>query len=100
MEYRADDRSRILRCTPADKAKIEREPAIAPAFSAAEAVPLRRMHATGTEFELLDKAIVFAGAQVAARRVPAPVVLVVSAGSCKTAVTAKHGAASCGGPAR
>ena len=40
-----------------------------------------------TEFELLDKPIVFDDAQEAVRRLPAPVVLVGSAGSGKTAVT-------------
>ena len=39
------------------------------------------------QFELLDKPIVFDDAQEAVRRSPAPVVLVGSAGSGKTAVT-------------
>jgi hypothetical protein len=50
-------------------------------------VPLRWLHATRAEFELLDKPIVFDDAQEAVRRAPAPVVLVGSAGSGKTAVT-------------
>jgi hypothetical protein len=70
-----------------DEAKIEHEPAVEPAQSGAEAVPLRWLHATRAEFELLDKPIVFDDAQEAVRRLPAPVVLVGSAGSGKTAVT-------------
>ena len=50
-------------------------------------MPLRWLHATRAEFELLDKPIVFDDAQEAVRRLPAPVVLVGSAGSGKTAVT-------------
>ena len=87
IENHAYDKSRFLRGAPVDEAKIEREPAIEPAHCAAEAVPLRCLHATRAEFELLDKPIVFDDAQEAVRRAPAPVVLVGSAGSGKTAVT-------------
>ena len=83
----AYDKSRFLRGAPVDEAKIQHEPTVEPAQSSAEAVPLRWLHATRAEFELLDKPIVFDDAQEAVRRLPAPVVLVGSAGSGKTAVT-------------
>ena len=87
IENHAYDKSRFLRGAPVDETKIEREPHVEPAQSAAEALPLRWLHATRCEFELLDKPIVFDDAQEAVRRQPAPVVLVGSAGSGKTAVT-------------
>ena len=91
IENHAYEKSRFLRGAPVDEAKIETEPTIEPtiepAQSGADAVPLRWLHATRTEFELLDKPIVFDDAQEAVRRLPAPVVLVGSAGSGKTAVT-------------
>jgi len=89
IENHAYDKSRFLRGAPVDEAKIERESTTKPEQSAAEleAVPLRWLHATRAEFELLDKPIVFDDAQEAVRRLPAPVVLVGSAGSGKTAVT-------------
>jgi hypothetical protein len=83
----AYDKSRFLRGAPVDEAKIEHEAAIEPGQSGSDAVPLRWLHATRAEFELLDKPIVFDDAQEAVRRLPAPVVLVGSAGSGKTAVT-------------
>ena len=87
IENHAYDKSRFLRGAPIDEAKIDHESNVDPAQFAAEAVPLRWLHATRTEFELLDKPIVFDDAQEAVRRLPAPVVLVGSAGSGKTAVT-------------
>ena len=91
IENHAYEKSRFLRGAPVDEAKIEAEstlePTSEPAQPGAEAVPLRWLHATRTEFELLDKPIVFDDAQEAVRRLPAPVVLVGSAGSGKTAVT-------------
>ena len=87
IENHAYDKSRFLRGAPVDEAKIEREPSIEPGQSAAAAMPLRWLHATRAEFELLDKPVVFDDAQEAVRRLPAPVVLVGSAGSGKTAIT-------------
>jgi AAA domain len=89
IENHAYDKSRFLRGAPVDEAKIEREAAADPStgLPAAETTPLRWLHATRAEFELLDKPIVFDDAQEAVRRLPAPVVLVGSAGSGKTAVT-------------
>jgi len=83
----AYDKSRFLRGAPVDEAKIEREPATEPANAGTEAPPLRWLHPTRAEFELLDKPIIFDDAQEAVRRLPLPVVLVGSAGSGKTAVT-------------
>ena len=94
IENHAYDKSRFLRGAPVDDAKIEREPATDPSADPAalpgpgpQSTPLRWLHATRNEFELLDKPIVFDDAQEAVRRLPAPVVLVGSAGSGKTAVT-------------
>jgi hypothetical protein len=89
IENHAYDKSRFLRGASVDEAKIECEPGVDPmmALAATDAVPLRWLHATRTEFELLDKPIVFDDAQEAVRRLSAPLVLVGSAGSGKTAVT-------------
>ena len=87
IENHAYEKSRFLRGAPVDEAKIEHELPIELAQSGIDAVPLRWLHATRSEFELLDKPIVFDDAQEAVRRLPAPVVLVGSAGSGKTAVT-------------
>jgi hypothetical protein len=89
IENHAYDRSRFLRGSAVDEARIEREPpadAKAPALSA-EATPLRWLGAGRTQFELLDKPIVFDEAQDEAYRHPAPLVVIGSAGSGKTAVT-------------
>jgi len=87
IENHAYDKSRFLRGASVDEAKIEHEAVVEPAQSAADAVPLRWLHPTRAEFELLDKPIVFDDEQEAVRRLPAPLVLVGSAGSGKTAVT-------------
>ncbi|MBN8510312.1 MAG: AAA family ATPase [Burkholderiales bacterium] len=89
IENHAYERSRFLRGAAVDEARIEREPpaeAKAPAL-AAEAAPLRWLGPGRTQFELLDKPIVFDDAQDAAYRHPAPLVVIGSAGSGKTAVT-------------
>jgi hypothetical protein len=88
IENHAYEKSRFLRGAPVDEAKIEREPGTDPTtLPAIETTPLRWLHATRAEFELLDKPIVFDDAQEAVRRLPAPLVIVGSAGSGKTAVT-------------
>ena len=88
IENHAYDKSRFLRGAPVDEAKIEHEARADPAsLPAAETAPLRWLHPTRAEFELLDKPLVFDDAQEAVRRMPAPLVLVGSAGSGKTAVT-------------
>jgi hypothetical protein len=90
IENHAYDKSRFLRGARIVESKIEREPALADVTNDngfADAIPLRWLHASRDEFELLDKPIVFDDAQEAVRRTPAPLVLVGSAGSGKTAVT-------------
>ena len=71
-----------------DEAKIEVEAAAdATAIPAGDGQRLRWLHPSRAQFELLDKPIVFDDAQDAVARLPAPVVIVGSAGSGKTAVT-------------
>ncbi|MFG6443292.1 UvrD-helicase domain-containing protein [Roseateles sp. LKC17W] len=89
IENHAYDKSRFLRGAVVDEAKIEHEPAAeatAPALGA-DATPLRWLGPGRTQFELLDKPIVFDEAQDGAYRHPAPLVVIGSAGSGKTAVT-------------
>ena len=89
IENHAYDRSRFLRGAVVDESRIEREPAAdakAPALTA-EATSLRWLGPGRTQFELLDKPIVFDEAQDEAYRHPAPLVIIGSAGSGKTAVT-------------
>lgn len=88
IENHAYEKSRFLRGATVDEAKIEREPPselAAPAL-AASATPLRWL-GPQQQFELLDKPIVFDEAQEAALEQPAPLVVIGSAGSGKTAVT-------------
>lgn len=91
IENHAYDKSRFLRGASVDEARIEQDaPVIEPAqLPATEVTPLRWLHPDPkrSTFELLDKPIVFDDAQEAVRRLPAPIVLVGSAGSGKTAVT-------------
>jgi hypothetical protein len=89
IENHAYDRSRFLRGAAVDEARIERDPAAdatAPTL-AHDATPLRWLGSGRTHFELLDKPIVFDDAQDEAFRHPAPLVIIGSAGSGKTAVT-------------
>lgn len=89
IENHAYERSRFLRGAAVDETRIEREPpteATAPAVTA-DAAPLRWLGASRTQFELLDKPIVFDEPQEQAYRHPAPLVVIGSAGSGKTAVT-------------
>lgn len=92
IENHAYEKSRFLRGANIDETKIEHESVVADPVTAggnriADAVPLRWLHPIRAEFELLDKPIIFDDAQEAVRRLPAPVVIVGSAGSGKTAVT-------------
>ncbi len=89
IENHAYERSRFLRGAAVDEGRIEREAAAeakAPALTA-EATPLRWLGPGRTQFELLDKPIVFDDVQDEAYRHPAPLVVIGSAGSGKTAVT-------------
>ena len=88
IENHAYEKSRFLRGAPVDETKIDRDCALDPLDQPhADALPMRWLHPDRAEFELLDKPIVFDDDQEAVRRLPAPVVLVGSAGSGKTAVT-------------
>ncbi len=84
----AYEKSRFMRGAAVDEAKIERDPALADAAShgVADTVPLRWLHASRVEFELFDKPIMFDDAQETLRQLPAPVIVIGSAGSGKTAV--------------
>jgi hypothetical protein len=92
IENHSYEKSRFLRGARLDEAKIEHEPLLADPSATdgnhlAQALPMRWLHPLRSEFELLDKPIVFDDAQEAVRRMPPPVVIVGSAGSGKTAVT-------------
>ncbi|HVL08506.1 MAG TPA: ankyrin repeat domain-containing protein, partial [Burkholderiaceae bacterium] len=86
IENHAYERSRFLRGAAVDEAKIERDPDTGAQALAADALALRAAAAQRTQFELLDKPIVFDDAQDAASRHGAPLVLIGAAGSGKTAV--------------
>lgn len=89
IENHAYERSRFLRGAAVDESRIERKAVTdskAPAL-AAEASPLRWLGPGRTQFELLGKPIVFDDSQDEAYRHPAPLVVIGSAGSGKTAVT-------------
>jgi len=90
IENHAYDKSRFLRGASLDEAKIEKELVLkdaATAHNQPDTTPLRWLHASRHEFDMLDKPIMFDDAQEAVRCLPAPVVVVGSAGSGKTAVT-------------
>lgn len=90
IENHAYEKSRFLRGAALDETKIEKEAVLAHAASVhslPDTQPLRWLHASRHAFELLDKPLVFDDAQEAVRRLSAPVVVVGSAGSGKTAVT-------------
>ncbi len=89
IENHAYERSRFLRGAAVLESRIERElttEAQAPSL-AADATPLRWLGPGRTQFELLDKPIVFDDGQDEAYRHPAPLVVIGSAGSGKTVVT-------------
>ncbi|MGH7462762.1 MAG: hypothetical protein ACREMA_17265, partial [Longimicrobiales bacterium] len=76
--------SRFLRGADIDEDKI---PEIDAAEAALEADPVRYLHPDRTDIHVLDKPISFDDVQEAVYREPAPLVLVGSAGSGKTALT-------------
>ncbi|MCY7306232.1 MAG: hypothetical protein LH632_08800, partial [Rhodoferax sp.] len=78
------DKSRFLRGAAIDEAKI---PDVDAAEASREAQPLRYLHPEHTAVHLLDKPISFDDAQQAIYALPAPLVIVGSAGSGKTALT-------------
>lgn len=83
IHQHAYDKSRFLRGASIDEDKL---PELSPATVQAEAQPLRYLHPTRGEFHLLDKVISFDDTQDQVYRTPAPVILVGSAGSGKTAL--------------
>jgi hypothetical protein len=89
IENHAYERSRFLRSAAVDEARIEYAAAAdaQPAALAADATPLRWLGQGRTQFELLDKPNVFDETQEDACRHSAPLVVIGSAGSGKTAVT-------------
>ncbi len=84
IHQHAYEKSRFLRGAAIDEAKL-------PDFSvetvSAEAAPVRYLNPARSEFHLLDKVISFDDTQDAVYRTPAPLILVGSAGSGKTALT-------------
>ncbi|MBI5504520.1 MAG: AAA family ATPase [Deltaproteobacteria bacterium] len=88
IENHAYDRSRFLRGAAVDESKIEDAPVAEPAgIPGHDALAMRWLHPTRIQFELLDKPIVLDDAQDEVCRFAAPLVIVGSAGSGKTAVT-------------
>ncbi|MFW8627966.1 hypothetical protein [Deinococcus sp. ME38] len=84
IHQHAYEKSRFLRGAVIDEAKL---PDFSVAGAAQEAAPVRYLHPTRREFHLLDKVISFDDTQDVVYRTPAPVILVGSAGSGKTALT-------------
>ncbi|WP_291426662.1 AAA family ATPase [Deinococcus sp.] len=84
IHQHAYEKSRFLRGAAIDEAKL-------PDFNVAavnsEAQKVHYIHPSRSEFHLLDKVISFDDTQDAVYRTPAPVILVGSAGSGKTALT-------------
>lgn len=78
------DKSRFLRGAPIDESKI---PDCDAAEAMREAEPIRYLHPDHPVIHLLDKPLSFDDAQAAIYRMPAPLVIVGSAGSGKTALT-------------
>ena len=84
IAHHAYDKSRFLRGVQIDEERIIDVEADA---AAREAQPLRYLHPEHTTIHLLDKPLSFNDAQHAIYRRPAPLILVGSAGSGKTALT-------------
>ncbi|CAN7621438.1 AAA family ATPase [Pseudoduganella sp. LjRoot289] len=84
IEQHAYSKSRFLRGADIDDDKI---PAVEAAEAAAQAEPVRYLHRERRRVHWLDKAISFDDAQHAVYLQPAPLIIVGSAGSGKTALT-------------
>ena len=84
IEQHAYGRSRFLRGAQVDEAKI---PAVEPAEAIREAEPVRYLHPHRCEIHFLDKPLSFDDAQEAVYQLRAPLIVVGSAGSGKTALT-------------
>jgi hypothetical protein len=85
IENHAYDKSRFLRGAAVDESKLEPLPPAGPAAS--ELPALMYVNPVNPHFNLLDKVLSFDDAQEALYRLPAPIVIVGSAGSGKTALT-------------
>lgn len=85
IENHAYDKSRFLRGAAVDESKLEPVPPAGPAAS--ELPALAYVNPANPRFNLLDKVLSFDDAQEALYRLPAPIVIVGSAGSGKTALT-------------
>lgn len=81
----AYDKSRFLRGAAVDESKLE--PLAPDAPAADEVAALAYVNPANPRFNLLDKVLSFDDAQEALYRLPAPLVIVGSAGSGKTALT-------------
>ena len=88
IENHAYDKSRFLRGAVVDESMIDLQPTASP-LDVRDRIDfsLRWLHTSRVEFELLDKPIVFDDDQEVVRRLQAPLILVGSAGSGKTAIT-------------
>lgn len=84
IENHAYDKSRFLRGVAIDEDRI---PDIEAAEAQAGAEPVRYLHPQHKRVHWLDKAISFDDAQHAVYQLPAPLIIVGSAGSGKTALT-------------
>lgn len=82
--HHAYDKSRFLRGAVVDENKIVDA---TPESVQSNAEPVRYLHPKNTVFRLLDKVISFDQTQDTVFRIPAPLILVGSAGSGKTALT-------------
>ena len=88
IENHAYEKSRFLRGAMVDESKIDLQDTASPLDLPDKSdFSLRWLHTSRVEFELLDKPIVFDDDQEAVRRLQAPLILVGSAGSGKTAIT-------------
>ena len=84
IAHHAYEQSRFLRGATVDEALI---PDLLPEEAEREAEPLRYLHAQRNTIHLLDKPISFDDTQQAVFDTPAPLIVVGSAGSGKTALT-------------
>ena len=84
IENHAYDKSRFLRGAEVDDDKL---PTIEALQASKDAEPVRYVHPERSEIHLLDKVISFDDVQEMVYRLPAPLIVVGSAGSGKTALT-------------
>ena len=85
IENHAYEKSRFLRGAQVDEAKLA--PVESPALQDAKLPALAYVNPANARFNLLDKVLSFDAAQEALYRLPAPLAIIGSAGSGKTALT-------------